>query len=261
LSIAGDQGAQVRILLINPNTSPEITDKLARYVRGLAGQDDDIVPATGRFGGRYISTRATAAIAAHSALDAMAEHGQGCDAVLLACFGDPGLAALKEVSRVPVVGMAEASCRFACTLGRRFSIVTGGLLWKPMLEEFVGQLGLADRLASIRCLTQTGGDISEDPKGSIPALSEQCRAAAETDGADVVILGGAGLAGLAPELAAAVLAPVICSVEAGMRAVLAAAATPLRKAGDDSAPAPPVASIGLSAHLARALGGGSVGVA
>ena len=62
---------------------------------------------------------------------------------MLACFGDPGLAALKEISQVPVVGMADASILQACALGNRFSIVTGGERWKSMLEEFVAGHGLS----------------------------------------------------------------------------------------------------------------------
>ena len=246
----------MRVLLINPNTSRDITEKVASFARGLAGPGDEIVPATGRFGGQYISTRATAAIAAHAALDALAEHGHGCDGVFLACFGDPGLAALRELSPVPVVGMAEASCHLACTLGQRFSIVTGGPLWKPMLEEFVTLLGLAERLASIRCLAETGGDISRDPQGSIEPLTAECRAAVAADGADVIILGGAGLTGLAPRLADKAPAPVVCSVEAGTRAVFAAASGGLGKRQRAGLVAPPVASTGLSHHLARALKAG-----
>ncbi|HEX5868514.1 MAG TPA: aspartate/glutamate racemase family protein [Beijerinckiaceae bacterium] len=248
----------MRILLINPNTSPDLTERIAGLARAAVAGDDAIVPATGRFGARYITTRASAAIAAHAALDAFAEHGAGCDAVLLACFGDPGLAALKELSPVPVVGMAEASCHEACRRGGRFSIVTGGVLWKPMLEEFVAQLGLADRLASVRCLAQTGGDIARDPGGSLAALAAGSRAAVEADGADVVILGGAGLAGLAVPIADKVPVPVLCSFETALRAVLALASQgPGQREQRTPAPAPPTASIGLSPHLARALQGRS----
>ena len=244
----------MRILLINPNTSPELTERIAGLARASVAGDAAIVPATGRFGARYITTRASAAIAAHAALDAFAEHGTDCDAVLLACFGDPGLAALKELSPVPVVGMAEASCHEACRRGPRFAIVTGGLLWKPMLEEFVAQLGLADRLASVRCLPQTGGDIARDPDGSLAALAAESRAAVEADGADVVILGGAGLAGLATHIAEKVPVPVLCSFETALRAVLALASQgPGQPEQRTPAPAPPTASIGLSPHLAKAL--------
>jgi Asp/Glu/hydantoin racemase len=253
-----EKGRAVRILLINPNTSPDITATVARHARNAVGESAGIVPATGRFGARYIFSRATAAIAAVAALDALAEHGRDCDAVFLACFGDPGLAALRELSPVPVVGMAEASCHLACMHGRRFSIVTGGVLWKPMLEEFVAQLGLAERLASVRCLAQTGGDISRDQEGSIAALASECCAAAG-EGADVVILGGAGLAGLAPGLADRVPVPILCSVEAGIRATVAAASLQPRQSRHGSfTPAPGATSIGLSQHLAKALASGTI---
>ena len=74
------------------------------------------------------------------------------DAVVLACFGDPGLAALKEIAKVPVVGMADASILQACAMGNRFSIVTGGERWKSMLEEFVAghRPFLAARLGAYR---------------------------------------------------------------------------------------------------------------
>src|SRR5258708_14508790 len=80
-----------------------------------------------------MASRAAAAIAGHAALDALAEHVLDCDVVYLACFGDPGLAALKEVAPVPVVGMAEAAVEAACRLSRRFAIVTGGAPLPPML--------------------------------------------------------------------------------------------------------------------------------
>jgi Asp/Glu/hydantoin racemase len=122
----------LRILLINPNTTAAVTALVANRARAIAGDEATFVPVTGRFGTNYISTRASAAIAAHAALEALAQHVAGCDAVYLACFGDPGLAALREISPVPVVGMAEASCLEACNRGRRFAIVTGGALWGPM---------------------------------------------------------------------------------------------------------------------------------
>ncbi|MDQ4135544.1 MAG: aspartate/glutamate racemase family protein, partial [Pseudomonadota bacterium] len=243
----------MRILLINPNTSLEVTERVAAHARAAAGEGIELVPATGRFGARYISTRAAAAIAAHATLDAFAEHGDGCDAVFLACFGDPGLDALRELSPVPVVGMADASCALACMLGRRFSIITGGLLWKPMLEEFVAHIDLTGRLASVRTVASTGGDIARDPEGSLAVLAAESRAAVQADGADVIVLGGAGLAGLAARIANEVPAPVLCSVEAGIRAAIAAGSLHHRKAeqGSFAAP-PPVLSSGLSAHLAMA---------
>jgi Asp/Glu/hydantoin racemase len=239
----------VRILLINPNTTQAVTDLVAGHARRHAGPGVTIDAVTGAFGARYISTRAAAAIAAHAALDAMAAHVGGCDAVYLACFGDPGLLALRELSPVPVVGMAEAACIQAAAQGR-FSIVTGGASWKPMLQEFVALIGLADRLASIRTIAPAGGQIARDPNAALDALTEACRDCAKLDGAQTVILGGAALAGLAQRIQHRVPAPLLCSVEAGTRAAVVAAGRRLA-AGEVQA----TESIGLPAPLAAMLAG------
>lgn len=250
----------LRILVLNPNTSAEMTELVLHVLAPMTPADVELVPATGRFGARYISSRSAGAIAGHAALDAFAEHGAGCDAVYLACFGDPGLMALKEIAGVPVVGMAEAACRQAAcrqaaAQGGCFSIVTGGERWGPILTEFTAALGLDGRLAAVETVAPTGGDIAADPDGSIALLAAACRRTVERDGAQAVILGGAGLAGLAARVQPHVGVPVICSTEAGFAAVLDAARNPPPKPvqGDLALPAP-VPSIGLSAGLARLLG-------
>jgi allantoin racemase len=238
----------VRILVINPNTSPSVTDRVAAATRAVAGDRAEVVAMTGRFGARYIASRAAAAIAGHAALDALAARVEGCDAVYLACFGDPGLAALQEVSPVPVVGMAQASCEAACRQGARFAIVTGGALWGPMLREFVPGLGLAERLTSVRTIAPTGGEIARDPDAALALLATACTACAKEDGADVVIVGGAALAGLASSIQPAVPVPVLCSVETGAVAALAAA-----EAGRQKRSAPAVETTGLAPALAKLL--------
>ena len=239
----------MRILLINPNTTQAVTDLVAMHVQAIASDAASFVPVTGAFGARYISTRASAAIAGHAALDAFASHGAGCDAVYLACFGDPGLLALREIADVPVVGMAEASCLEACRRGRRFAIVTGGALWQPMLTEFVASIGLADRLAAVRAIAPTGGEIAANPDAALAQLAAACTACATDDGAEVVILGGAALAGLAARIQPKVPVPVLCSVEVGTRAVIAAANAPYQR-GEKP---PALNSVGLGNSLANLL--------
>jgi allantoin racemase len=241
------RGGRMRILLINPNTSPHVTDLVAGHVRAQLDGRAELCTVTGRFGARYIASRAAAAIAGHAALDALAEHGSACDAVYLACFGDPGLLALRELSRVPVVGMAEAACREAAARGR-FGIVTGGAAWAPMLREFVATLGLSDALAALQTVVPSGGTIASDPDAALAMLVAAGRACAAS-GSETVILGGAGLAGLAARIAPQVPVPVICSVEAGTRAVLAAA-------GGSATAWPgldPIESVGLAPSLAARL--------
>ena len=238
----------MRILLINANTSASITDKLVAIANGMAPAGVVFEGATGRFGARYIASRAASAIAAHAALDAWAEHGAGVDAVLIGCFGDPGLDALRELAPVPVLGLADAAA--AAAGGRRFGVVTGGAAWKPMLEEFFASRGVGAQLAGVRTVAPSGGEIARDPEGALASLAAACRASAEEDGAEVVILGGAGLAGLAARLATRVPVPVLCSVEEGVRAAIAA----IGRGPAGLIPHQPVESIGLSPALAAQLG-------
>jgi Asp/Glu/hydantoin racemase len=245
----------MRILLINPNTSASVTESVTGHARRIAGEAAEFVPVTARFGARYISSRAALAIAGHAALDCLAEHAdgqaEGYDAVYLACFGDPGLSALQEVSRVPVVGMVEASCRVAAERAGRFGIVTGGALWEPILREMVGTLGHADQFAGVRTITRTGGEIARDPAAALADLAAACRACAAQDGAEAVILGGAALAGLVERIQPDIPVPVICSVEAGTRGVVAAASRGRRPSGRVD-----VESTGLAPALSRMLAGG-----
>jgi len=240
-----------RILILNPNTTASVTDLVTRHAREHVGAGIECIPATARFGANYISNEAAYAIAGHSALDGVAEYGQGCDAVLLACFGDPGLFAVREVCAMPVIGLAEAAMREAAVHGR-FSIVTGGALWRPMLERLAAALGYTGNVARIRTIALTGAEIAADPEGSIAFLAAECRAAALEDDAQAVILGGAALAGMAARIAPQVSVPVIDSVHAGARVAA-------QLAGDYARGAkPPVAhyttpTTGLGTALARLL--------
>jgi Asp/Glu/hydantoin racemase len=243
------------LLLINPNTTASITNLVLKTARDFAGKETVLRAATGAFGPRYIASRAGYAIAGHAALDALANDKGRKDAVVLACFGDPGLAALKEVATVPVIGMAEASILQACALGRRFSIVTGGERWKPMLEEFVAAQGLSARLASVRTVAPTGADIARNPKAAMAVLAKGCRACVREDGAEVVILGGAGLASLAARLGAAVDVPLLAGLACAISMAEALARQKPAKANSGSLASPaPVESVGLSPALAKLLG-------
>ncbi|QGY01664.1 Asp/Glu racemase [Methylobacterium mesophilicum SR1.6/6] len=238
----------MRILLLNPNTTASVTALVARRAEDVAGAAATFVPVTARFGAAYIASRTALAIAGHAALDAFAEHGAGCDAVFLACFGDPGLLALREIAPVPVVGMLEASCLEAQKTASRYAIVTGGALWKPMLAEAVAGLSLGDGLVAIRTIERTGGEIARDPQAALAELAAACRACAEQDRAEAVILGGAALAGLAARLQPQVGVPILCSVETSVQAVVAAARAPYRRP-----PAIAFDTVGLGPSLAALL--------
>ena len=142
------------------------------------------------------------AVAGHATLDAWAAALSGGiddrapDSILIGCFGDPGLFALRECSNVRVTGLAEASIIEAARHGR-FAIVTGGAKWEPMLRRLTHALGYADLLAGIRTVALTGAQLAADPAAATALLSEACTEVIRDVGAQSVILGGAGLAGIA----------------------------------------------------------------
>lgn len=192
----------MRILLINPNTTEAMTVSMTRVARSVANRHAEIVPLTATSGFPYIASRAEAQVSGAQVLETIARHRPEADAVIIAAFGDPGLVAARELFDLPVIGMAEAAVMTAAMLGERFSIVTFTPHMLRWYTDCVRQTGLAARFTGVRCPDQ--------PPASVDAVAEALRAdllalvtaATATDGADVVILGGAPLAGLAQELAA-----------------------------------------------------------
>jgi Asp/Glu/hydantoin racemase len=173
--------------------------------------------ATARFGAAYIADEAAFDAARPAVLDAFDAFYDGHDAVLLACFGDPGLQALQQRSRVPVIGLAHASFEAAARQGR-FAVVTGGHAWAPMLERFARDNRLDERLVGIHTIDWTGGQIAADPEGARDALAAAAQAGIDR-GAECILLGGAGLAGLAAVLQPRVAVPVLDNVVLAAQAV------------------------------------------
>ena len=205
-----------QLLLINPNTSPAITALLAQYVGAVLAPDLGCRAVTARFGPTYISDETGSTIAAHAVLDAWSHALQDAPAphaVLLGCFGDPGLLALRECSPVPVSGLAECAFHAAAPYGR-FAIVTGGARWVGMLQRLAYSLGFAQALAGVHTVTPTGAQLAADPAGARALLLQACRDAQQRWAADAIIVGGAGLAGMAAQLQPSIDIPLIDSVQA-----------------------------------------------
>lgn len=190
--------------MINANTTQGVTELIEKQARAAVGDRVELRAVTAAFGAAYISSEAAYAVAGHAALDCLERHAGGCDAVLLACFGDPGLFALREAGAVPVIGMAEACMREAAQSGR-FSIVTGGPAWQPILRRLALALDLAENLASVRALPLPGPQLAAHPG----LLAKEIQATTSEDGARTVIIGGAALAGIAEKLAPAAGVPLI----------------------------------------------------
>lgn len=241
----------MRILLLNPNTTSAITDRLMAAAREAAASGTELVPATATRGVPYIATRVEAQIGGAIALEMLAEHHNGVDAAIIAAFGDPGLFGARELFDIPVVGMAEAAMLTACMLGRRFVIVTFATALGPWYQECVEAHGLSNRCAGIRMLDgdfRSVSEVQEEKESLLVDLA--CRAVAETE-ADVVILGGAPLAGLAATVKERIPVPVVDQVQAAVKQAEALVSLKVRKATTGTFKRPAAkATVGLPSALA-----------
>lgn len=211
-----------RLLVINPNTTEAVSQLLQHTAQEAAGADVEVRTVTARFGAPYIADEASYAVAGHATLDAWTaalDEGPTPDAVLIGCFGDPGLWALRETCGVPVTGLAEGAMVDAARMGK-FAIVTGGVKWRPMLLRLAQALGYSDSLVDVLTVAPTGAQMAADPEGSRALLARACNEAARLPDVKSVILGGAGLAGIARHIQPQVPVPVIDSVRAGTRHAL-----------------------------------------
>ena len=206
----------MRILVVNPNTTQGMTDEIGHVARAAAGPGTEIDCVQPAAGPRSIEGAADEVLAAYHTLDLVAGSRGRYDAYVIACFGDPALAACREVSSVPVLGIAEAAFHVASLVAFKWSIVTVLPRVKPLLEELVHRNGMEIRCASIRCTPLTVLEIEEDIERTRRLMVEEARAAIAEDGAEAILLGCAGLGPLdkwmQDQLGAPVLDGVACAV-------------------------------------------------
>lgn len=209
--------AAMNILIVNPNISESVSDLIYAEAKRTASPDTHLAMATASFGVAYIETRFEALVGGYATACAAAERAGTFDGLIVAAFGDPGLAGIKELFDVPVVGMTEAALASACLLGQRFSIIAISHRIEAWYRECVAANGLASRLASIRSLQSPLRDIGSVQQDHTHALEDMSLRAVREDGADVIIVAGAPLAGLARALQGKIPVPVVDGVSSAVR--------------------------------------------
>jgi Asp/Glu/hydantoin racemase len=247
----------MKILVVNPNISASVTALIEAEAARTASVGTELVMRTAASGVAYIETHFESLIAGAAIAEILAEEGPDVDAVVIAAFGDPGLPGLKEILDVPVVGISEAAFSTACLLGQRFSIVAISERIAAWYRDCVERNGLGSRLASIRSLSRPlrGVDsVQQDFGEELVRLANKV----VDDGADVVILAGAPLAGLAREVVDRIPVPVVDGISAGVaQAELLARLGPRPARRGSSAPPPATENQGLSDAVRKRLGAGA----
>jgi allantoin racemase len=206
-----------RLGLLNPNTDPRHTEAMAAVARGVLPGGSELLAASPDRGPASIESAADAAIAAAEMLSLLRLLPPQ-DAYLVACFGDPGIDAARELTDAPVVGIGEAAFRAACLVAARFGVVTTLARGIPAIEAAARRHGISDRLVGVEALTIP---VSDQGAGH-PDTTEAIVAAAErlaTGGAEAVVLACGGMAEVAAAVQERVGVPVCDGV--GFGALLA----------------------------------------
>ena len=211
----------MRLLLVNPNMSTAMTETMATIARDVVGPEHETIARTADRGFPYIASRAEAQIAGGIVLEMIADNLSGIDAAIVAAFGDPGLRAARELFDLPVIGMAESALMSAAMLGERFSVVTFSPAMRRWYLDCVRDSGLMERCAGVRTPQDHPRNVADVGTALRAELVSLARSAVEQDDADVVVLGGAPLAGLAKEIAADVPAVVVDPITAAVAQAMA----------------------------------------
>lgn len=230
----------MKLLLINPNTTRAMTQNIAAAARSVAHAGTEVLAVQPSFGPATIEGHFDETIAAAGVAEQVRLAPADIGAVVIACFGDPGLDAAREASSAPVLGVAEAAFHAAAFLATGFSVVTTMTRTCVIAEHLVQRYGF-----ELQCRGVHGTDIpvlalEDGGLACVPQIEAAAREALARDRSGAIVLGCAGMATLCSELQARLGVPVIDGVSAAVKFAEALAALGLRtsKQGDYATPLP-----------------------
>lgn len=204
-----------RILVVNPNSSEHITQALDRAVAGHRGGGIAVDCVTLTEGPPGISSQTHKAEVVPPMQALMRREEAETAAFVVACFGDPGVMAAREITRRPVFGMGECAFYTALSLADRFGVISTVEASRPRLARYLRELGLTDRFAG----SVAGGipvtELANDPEAVLDRLTE-AGTALKAMGAQVVITGCAGMAAYRAALSDRLGMPVIEPTQAAV---------------------------------------------
>jgi Asp/Glu/hydantoin racemase len=198
-----------RVLVINPNSNANVTrgiDAAVAPLRMAGGPEIECMSL--KEGPPGIETQAHVESVVQPLARTVASRDNDCDAFVVACFSDPGLYAAREATKKPVLGIAECGLLTALTLGERFGIIAILPRSVPRHLRYVGARGLEARFAGDRPIGLTVAELSDDAR-TLSRMIEVGRELKDRDGADVLVMGCAGMARYRDRLQAETGIPVV----------------------------------------------------
>ena len=207
----------MRIRVINPNTTQSMTDLVGAAARAVAGPGVIIEAVTSSYGPTSIEGHYDDAMACIGLLEEIRKGEQdGVDAYVIACFGDPGLEAAREVARGPVLGIAEAAMRAASFVATGFSVVTTLSRTVIIAEHLVTRYGVHGHCRAVRATDIAVLDLENPESCAYQKILDECRRALAEDRSGAIVLGCAGMADLCERLSKELGVPVIDGVSAAV---------------------------------------------
>lgn len=202
----------MNLLVLNPNTSEAMTEDIRRTVERVRSAETSVTVTAPDFGPEALESFYDYTLSGFGICRLLEKEKDSYDGILIACYGDPGLYAAKELCSCPVLGIAETSMAMSLLMGSRFSILTASEKAVPMMENMVFQYGLQDRLAGIFSINMSVIDAESDQNKTVQRLIETGKKAV-SKGAEVLILGCAGMTGFGGPVGRALGVPVVDPVE------------------------------------------------
>ena len=191
----------MKIMVINPNSSKHMTEHLDEVLQAIKGPDTELTVCCPENGPMAIESAYDEAMCLPGLLPLVQQaEKDGYDAVILACFSDPGLEQARELVDILVCGIQEIAVHVAAMMGAKFSILTLNAERVPSKQKDIYRYKLERGLASVRPIGLSVAESDENPdlaRARIKAVAKTC---AEQDGAEVVVLGCAGMAGYAEDV-------------------------------------------------------------
>ncbi|MET9628864.1 aspartate/glutamate racemase family protein [Lentzea sp. NPDC006480] len=225
------------IKVVNPNTSQEMTALVERSAKAVAGSDTSVYAVSPAMGPASIESHYDEALSVPGLLTEIAAgEVSGVDGYVVACFGDPGIDAARELARGPVVGIAEAAMRTAAYLGRGFTVVTTLSRTRGRARDLAERYGMRGLCLGVHACEIPVLELGDS---ALSAVTSACARAVEEDGADAVVLGCAGMTDWAAPIAEAIGVPVVDGVQAAVLTVQALVEQGLRTGKRDEFAAPP----------------------
>lgn len=210
----------LRILVVNPNTTASMTDKIRASAESVCAPGTEIIALNPAEGPKSVEGHFDEAMCLPGLLrEVQAGEAAGYDGFVIACFDDPGLGACREIASGPVVGICEAAMHAASIVASSFSVVTTLPRAVPIVEELAVRYGMDRHLRRVRAANIPVLALEEDGGSARNRVRDEVAIAVEQDRCEAVILGCAGMADLTAWLTKETGVPVIDGVVAGVKLV------------------------------------------